>query len=205
MYKWWSNLSSEATGPAPNNIGGDLAPPVGPFVGLAHDEIRRERDRQRSVDLLRGRAFAVRETTAEEQVRTLQGELAQVRSTLNDERQELQGRIDELRKEIGQANALLAAERHEAAEATARERDEAQARLEAAVSKAISDGEQFFEQREREMGEKAQRQAADAQQQRQVRAHCARQRCATPVHQRCTPRCAACCKAAADLVAPALY
>lgn len=64
------------------------------------DAIEGERERHRSIDLLRERAFRARECTAEQQVQNQAAELANLRTLLESERQTAQTQHAALQAEL---------------------------------------------------------------------------------------------------------
>ena len=86
MYRLWNSAGGGAAtlGPSGAGVGGALVPaaPSSSVLALHMPGTEHDRDRQRSIDLLRDRAFRVRESTAEQQAEALRSELIELRVAL---------------------------------------------------------------------------------------------------------------------------
>ena len=173
MYQLWSRPTpSTSITPAP-----DALVVVEPSLVGNVDAMRQERSRQLSVDLLRDRAFQVRESSAEQQNKTYQTQLMELRAEVSTERQAAERKLSALQADLNEANASLAAEREAGAAALKSEREANEARLAAAVAHATSEGEHALQRREREL-------QLQQQQQQEVRAREKREVDRQPCHQR---------------------
>jgi hypothetical protein len=149
MYALWSKAEARVPA-APAEVG---QVPGAPLAGA----LAFERDRQQSINLLRERAFKMRESNAEQRADTQQAELVELRAALAAERQSSQRKVDDMQAQIDAAKAQLAAAQVTFAEKEAQQLASAQARQSEAVSKAVAEWEGKLRAKEREAAEEAQR------------------------------------------------